>query len=348
MCAKAVERMAGSDAPAPSMETAEETNDRRVVMLDVPTLRACGQEQGPWKHSGNIGKRRETRGNNPKNAAIAASNLLESAAVIRNIILSLLLAVAPALSVAAQDSSAHVDKTFFTKRDLVYTGAAVVGTVIVAQYDERIARWWQSPHVQGGSSLRNVVDKATHVNETPLTIAAIATYGIGRLAGSSTWADVGAHWTEAMVLTDVTSELIRGPVGRLRPRIVNDTNAFQFNPGKGFTNFGARSFPSLHSAAAYATAATLTAEIGERHGPVWIAGPILYTAAAIPGITRMYLDQHWASDIVSGAFVGILFGNKVVHYAHSHRRNRIDRLLLGTTVVPAGGGRFAVVSSFAP
>jgi membrane-associated phospholipid phosphatase len=274
--------------------------------------------------------------------------LLESASVTRNILFGLVLAAAPAFSVAAQDTTKHVDKTFFTKRDLVYTGAAVVGTVIVAQYDEKIARWWASSHVQGGQSLRNLVDNSTHVNETPLTIAAVATYGIGRLAGSATWADVGAHWTEAMVLTDVTSELIRGPVGRLRPRIVNDTNAFQFSFGKGFTDFGARSFPSLHSAAAYATAATLTAEIGERHGPVWIAGPILYTAAAIPGITRMYLNQHWASDIVSGAFIGILFGNKVVHYAHSHRRNRVDRFLLGTSVIPAGGGRFAVVSSFTP
>jgi membrane-associated phospholipid phosphatase len=261
--------------------------------------------------------------------------------------LGLIMAAAPALSTAAQ-SRDSVDKTFFTKRDLVYTAGAAVGTVIVAQYDEKIARWWQSGHVQGGSSLRSVVDKSTKVNETPLTIAAVLTYGIGRLAGSSTFADVGAHWTEAMVLTDVTSELIRGPVGRQRPRIVNDTNAFQFNFGKGFTDFGARSFPSLHSAAAYATASALTAEVGERGGPVWVVGPILYTAAAIPGVTRMYLNQHWASDIFAGAFVGILFGNKVVHYAHSHRRNRLDRFLLGTSVVPAGGGRFAVVSSFAP
>jgi membrane-associated phospholipid phosphatase len=260
----------------------------------------------------------------------------------------LLMAAAPALSLAAQEHKDSVDKTFFTRRDLVYTAGAVVGTVVIAQYDEKIARWTQTANVQGDQSRHDLVNGLTHVNETPLTIAAIATYGIGRLAGSGTFADVGAHWTEAMVLTDVTSELIRGPIGRSRPRITNDTSAFTFNFGKGFTDFGARSFPSLHSAAAYATASALTAEVGERGGPVWIVGPVLYAAAAIPGLTRMYLNQHWASDIVSGAFVGILFGNKVVHYAHSHRRNRLDRFLLGTTVVPAGGGRFAVVSSFTP
>lgn len=290
-----------------------------------------------------------TIGQVPLSAALpyrCVQNLLESANVRKHIMLGLAMAAAPALSIAAQ-SRDSVDKTFFTRRDLYYTAGVAAGTAVVAQYDEKIARWWHARSDSVGS-VRSFINNSTKVNETPLTIAAVATYGIGRLAGSSTFADVGAHWTEAMVLTDVTSELIRGPVGRLRPRIVNDTNAFQFSAGKGFTDFGARSFPSLHSAAAYATAATLTAEVGERGGPVWVVGPILYTAAAIPGITRMYLDQHWASDIFAGAFVGIFYGNRVVHYAHSHRRNRIDRFLLGTSVVPAGSGRFAVVSSFTP
>lgn len=259
--------------------------------------------------------------------------------------LGLLFALASSLQ--AQEARDSVDKTLFTRRDLAYTAVAIAGTAAIAHYDEKIARWTQSPSVQGRFSHR-VIDDLTHVNETPLTIAAILTYGIGRLAGSPTWADVGAHWTEAMALTDVTSELIRGPIGRARPVIVADTNAFDFKAGGGFTQFNRRAFPSLHSAAAYATAAALTAEVGERHGPVWLVGPVLYTAAAVPGLTRMYLNQHWASDVASGAFVGILFGNKVVHYAHSHRRNKLDRFLLGTNVMTDGRGRFAVVSSFMP
>ena len=85
-------------------------------------------------------------------------------------------------------------------------------------------------------------------------------------------------------------------------------------------------FPSLHSATAY-------------------AAPILYTAAAVPGLTRMYLNQHWASDIAAGAFVGTLLGNRVVHYAHSHKRSKLDRVLLGVSVLPDGhGGGVAVVT----
>jgi len=256
--------------------------------------------------------------------------------------------MALASALPAQEQRDSVDKTFFTRRDLAWTGVALAGTAAIAPFDERIARWTQTPSVQGDANRHRIVDDLTHVNETPLTIAAVVTYGIGRLVGSPGWADVGAHWTEAMALTDVTSEVIRGPIGRARPRATPDSSAFNFKFGAGFTDFARRSFPSLHSAAAYATASALTAEVGERHGPVWLVGPVLYTAAAVPGITRMYLNQHWASDIFSGAFVGILLGNKVVHYAHSHRRNRLDRFLLGTNLGMDQHGRLAVVSSFAP
>lgn len=256
----------------------------------------------------------------------------------------------PAASVKAQARSdsahadAHADKTFFTRRDAVLTGVAVVGTVAVSAFDERIGRWTQSSSVQGDSSRRHLFDNLTHLNETPLTLGAIATYGIGRLVRSETVADVGLHWTEAIVLNNVVSELIRGPIGRVRPRISQD-NAFKFEFGGGFTKFEDRSFPSLHSSSAFATAAALVGEVHERRpGATWVVAPILFGAACIPGITRMYLNQHWASDVVSGAFVGTLLGAKVVHYAHTHRRTKLDRILLGTTVVPVSGGLALAVS----
>ncbi|MEP6493258.1 MAG: phosphatase PAP2 family protein [bacterium] len=242
-------------------------------------------------------------------------------------------------SIRAQSSdSSRVDKTFLTRRDALLTGVAIAGTVGIAQFDERITRWTQSPSVQGGTSRRNLFDNLTHLNETPLTIGAVVTYGIGRLVRSGTVADVGLHWTEAIVLNNVVSELIRGPIGRVRPRVSPD-DAFKFEFGGGFTKFEDRSFPSLHSSSAFATAAALVGEVHERRpGATWVVAPLLYGAAMIPGVTRMYLNQHWASDVASGAFVGTLIGAKVVHYAHSHRRSKLDRALLGTTIVPMNGG----------
>ncbi len=246
---------------------------------------------------------------------------------------------------SADDSASHgPQKTFFVKRDLIASGIAFTASVAVSSFDLRIAHWARSKEVQADSSRYDKVTTATRINETPLTIAAFATWGIGRLAHSETTADIGLHTFEALVLTTGISEVLRGTIGRTRPREAPE-DPFLFKPGKGFTQFETRSYPSLHTAAAFATATALVGEIHLRRPEAtkW-AAPLLYTAAMVPGLTRIYLDQHGASDVVAGGFVGALLGSRVVSYAHSHRRNRLDRALLAINVVPDGHGGTLVVA----
>ena len=238
-------------------------------------------------------------------------------------------------------------KTFFTRHDAELTGVALVGTAVLTRFDKRIANWATSSSVQS-TSRNSLAKNLTKVNETTLTAAALIAYGAGRLAGSSTVADVSLHTAESLVLTSLISQAIRGPLGRTRPSVdKNDPYHFQF--GKGFTHFDNRSFPSLHSATAFAAASALVGEVRERRPEaVWYAAPVLYTAAAVPGLTRMYLNQHWASDVAAGAFVGALIGSRVVHYAHSHKRSKLDRVLLGSSILPDGHGGALVSVSLQP
>lgn len=259
------------------------------------------------------------------------------------------LAVAVALmQCPAAARAQRVDKTFFTRRDLVASGIALAGTAIAYQFDDRIARWFQQPSVQGGSARHNLVKDLTKVNETPFTFGAVAVYGIGRLTHSQTTADVGLHMTEALVLTSAFGQAIRGAVGRARPSsAVDGPSTHRF--GRGYTNFEYRSFPSLHAATAFAASAAAVEEIRLRDPRAlpW-AAPLLYGAASIPGVTRLYLNKHWASDIVAGSFLGAMMGIKTVRYAHSHRRTKLDRFMLGASVAPAPGGGAAISFSFRP
>jgi hypothetical protein len=118
------------------------------------------------------------------------------------------------------------DSAFFRKGDGALAIAAVAATGVTAVFDERIARWARGPSVQGDSSRHNAVEAATVVNEVPLTVVA----------------------------TVVLDETLRIAIGRTRPRSDPD-NAFAFHPGGGLSHFDERSFPSLHSAVAFATAA---------------------------------------------------------------------------------------------
>ena len=246
----------------------------------------------------------------------------------------------------ANSDTAHapaVQKTFFVKRDLVTSGIAVVSSAAVSAFDQRIANWARSEGVQGDSSRRELVEDLTRANETPMMLAALATYGVGRVAGLHTTADVGLHTLEALVLTTGVSQVVRGVLGRTRPRASLE-DPFLFKPFTGFRGFETRSYPSLHTAASFAAASALVGEIHlRRPGAVKVAAPLLYTAALVPPMTRIYLDQHWMSDIVAGAFVGALLGSRVVSYAHSHKRTRIDRALLAIGARPDGYGGVMLV-----
>ena len=132
---------------------------------------------------------------------------------------------------------------------------------------------------------------------------------------------------------------MRVGLGRVRPRASPD-DAFVFEPGRGLTVFENRSFPSLHAAVAFATASALAEELRVRKvGARRWATPLLYTAAMIPGLTRIYLDQHWASDVLAGTAVGAFLGARVVRYSHG-RRTRIDRILLHSVIIPRTGALY--------
>lgn len=57
-------------------------------------------------------------------------------------------------------------------------------------------------------------------------------------------------------------------------------------------------------------------------------GTLFYGGASMVGLSRMYNNMHWASDVVAGAAIGTIFGLKVVKYTHSHPDNAIDSKLI--------------------
>jgi membrane-associated phospholipid phosphatase len=75
----------------------------------------------------------------------------------------------------------------------------------------------------------------------------------------------------------------------------------------------------------------------------------MYGGATLVGLSRMYHNRHWASDVALGAGIGTFSGLKVVKYSHSHPDNLFDRIILRTSAAPDGrGGAYLIWSAPAP
>lgn len=223
----------------------------------------------------------------------------------------------------------------FTSADAVWSALFLGGSLALSMADVRITRSMLSHH---NGTRDTVARNFAKVQEGSLTVGNMVLYGIARLAHMPAMADVTFHAAEAVVVGSVASQIIRGPLGRARPYATSNEDQYDFHWFQGFTNFKYRAFPSIHTASAFGVATVYTLETSRRApGAVWIVAPIAYGLAAAPGIARLYQGQHWASDILSGAFMGVLAGAKIVRYNHSVKPdNRVNRFFLGSENVGAG------------
>jgi membrane-associated phospholipid phosphatase len=242
---------------------------------------------------------------------------------------TLALAYGVVFSASAAAQSDSVSKTLFTRKDAKIAAGAVAVAIAISAFDPKIAAFFDDTslaHVRTGQRLDDVF---THINETTLTVAGVAAYGVGRLAKSEALTDIAFHTTEAIVGASLASQLIRGPLGRSRPHVTGDKDQYDFHWFQGFRQFNYRAFPSIHSGSGFAAATALVMETRRRKpGAVKVVAPVLYGLALTPGLSRMYLGQHWASDVFAGAVMGTIAGVKAVNYSHTHPGNRFQDFLV--------------------
>ena len=254
-------------------------------------------------------------------------------------------AAQPALPPKAKADSAKTPAPLFTKKDFLTAGAFGVGMVAMFPFDERLAKHLTNPGAQANKFFKNASTGVEWIASPGPYLIGGTLYAVGRLGHFDRVADLGWHGTEAVFVADVLTYVLKGVDGRSRPYVSNDTNPRDYKFLKGFGDDSRQSFPSGHTTSAFAAAAAVTAETGTWWPrSKWVIGPLMYGGATMVGLSRMYHNKHWASDVVLGAAIGTFSGWKVVQYSHAHP-TPIDKALLHVSVVPAGEGEWAIAWS---
>jgi len=240
-----------------------------------------------------------------------------------------LLAMTIATSTEAQVQDTINKKTpLFVGKDALILGAFTLGTVAVAPLDVAVAKRLQYPWVQENRFLRRSATGLRLLAVPGSLITGAALYGIGRADGQRRLQALGLHSVESILIADVVGGTIKFVAGRARPYADID-NPADFQLFRGFSDNKYRSFPSGHTINAFAFASTLTREVQfwYPHSAFYV-GTVFYGGATLMGLSRIYNNQHWASDVLGGAAIGTLIGVKVVKYTHSHPGNPIDNNLI--------------------
>lgn len=228
---------------------------------------------------------------------------------------------------------------FFTHKDALVAGAFAVSAVGLTRVDTRIAHWLRTDKQQSDKLIRNSAKFFKFMGQPAPQIIGVGMYATGRIIKSRPVADLGLHGTESILMANAITNVTKLVMGRARPFVHGDSSSSDFKMFRGFKGRDYQSFPSGHATTAFAAASAVTAE--SEHfwkGHQLLVGTVMFGGATLVGVSRMYDDQHWASDVAVGAMVGTFSGFKVVKYNHDHPHNRLDRALLALDVAPGPNG----------
>lgn len=232
----------------------------------------------------------------------------------------------------------------FIPQDLLTLGGFAAATALAWPYDQKLARQIQQPRSQENRFLKTAATGFRWIGQPGSIGVAAGLYAIGRGTDNARIEDMGLHATEAILIANLVSGGIKVVAGRARPEVDVD-NPRDFQLFRGFRGGAFQSFPSGHTTSAFAFATTISSELARwQPGTRWTVGPVLYAGAALAGVSRMYNNKHWASDVLAGAAIGTFVGTKVVRYQHSHPGNWLDRKFLTVGVSKSSVGLSPILS----
>jgi len=227
------------------------------------------------------------------------------------------------LSVTAQ---AQVQDTIsnktplFTGKDALLLGAFTLGTALVAPLDLKVANRMQDSATQASRFLSTAATGFRLLGDPGSFVTGTAIYLIGRAKGNRRVESLGLHSVESILLADVLGGAIKMTVGRQRP-FVDVKTPDNFQLWRGFKGDQWRSFPSGHTITAFAFASTLTRE-SQFWWPhaTWYVGTVFYGGASLVGLSRIFNNQHWASDVTATVALSSVVSIATVRWLESRQR----------------------------
>jgi len=186
--------------------------------------------------------------------------------------------------------------------DLLITAGVGLSTYGLIRYDDKIRSSLDTRVNQYYNDFWKVFEGYGVIEYAE--IASVAAYTVGLFSDSRKVRVLGRMMFQSLTYSGLSAILLRYVAGRNRPPYTRDNLKFTgFN-----TDIKFQSFPSGHVTVAFAFSTVLAEYIDTPWSRVGF-----YGLAGLAATERLINNQHWASDILLGALVGIAGGIHVVN-----------------------------------
>jgi membrane-associated phospholipid phosphatase len=174
--------------------------------------------------------------------------------------------------------------------DWLFFGGSIAAIAAAHQFDTRVRNHFAPPGAAGltGADANEVRDIL------PAASLLVGTWLVSEITADS-FANTEAYtMAEAAGFSTITAEALKYAAGRERPDQTTDPNDWR-DAGS--------SFPSLHATAAFAIGAVFAESGSDEYR--WFRRVVGYGMAGATAYLRLHENQHWLSDTVAGAALGI-------------------------------------------
>jgi membrane-associated phospholipid phosphatase len=174
--------------------------------------------------------------------------------------------------------------------DWLFFGGSIAAIAVAHDFDSQV----RDHFAPVGAAGLTGADKNSIRDFIPTASMVVGTWLVGEVTDDSFASTEAYTMLEAAGFSSVTAEALRYAAGRERPDETTDTNDWRD---------GGNSSPSLVATAAFAVGAVFAESGSDVYR--WFRRVLGYGMASATAYLRLHGNQHWLSDTVAGAALGI-------------------------------------------
>ena len=194
-----------------------------------------------------------------------------------------------------------VSPTKWKARQWIEFGAITSAGILAYTQDEKIQKYFVGHQSETADKLSKYIFEPIG-NGIGTSVIIGSLYLGGRLTNNKRLAGTSLTAAKAFVVSSVCTQAIKQLTHRHRP--YQDEIPDHAKWEGPFADIHYNSFPSGHSTAAFSLATVFALEYSHT---IWVP-VVAYTLAAGTAVSRLYDNDHWASDVVIGTAIGFVTG----------------------------------------